>query len=160
MALLVAPPEPTFAEIGDAALYIVGPSQWEPAVKYSAESAKAAGVPFYGPTVGSFVDAYKAKFNAAPSYHSAGGYAAGLTLQKALEDAGATDAAKVRAALDKFDVLTFYGRIKFSTDAKTHGKQIAHEMVYVQWAKDAAGKLATQIVWPPEAKSADAQLRK
>lgn len=160
IALLVAPPEPTFSEIGEAALFIVGPSQWEPAVKYSAESAKAASLPYYGPTVGSFVDGYKAKFNSAPSYHSAGGYAAGLTLQKALEDAGATDAAKVRAALDKFDVLTFYGRIKFSTDAKTHGKQIAHEMVYVQWARDAAGKLGTQIVWPTEAKSADAQLRK
>jgi hypothetical protein len=33
-------------------------------------------------------------------------------------------------------------------------------MVYVQWQKSSDGKLATQIVWPLEAKSADAQLRK
>ena len=117
-------------------------------------------MPFYGPTGADFTTAYKAKFSAPPSYHSAGGYAAGLTLQKALEDAGSTDPEKVKTALDKDDFMTFYGRIKFSTDPKTHGKQIAHEMVYVQWLKGSDGKLATQIVWPAEAKSADPQLRK
>jgi hypothetical protein len=33
-------------------------------------------------------------------------------------------------------------------------------MVYMQWQKDASGKLLTNIVWPLEAKSADLQLRK
>jgi len=160
VALLVAPPEPTFADIGDAAQFIVGPSQWEPLVKYSESAAKTLNIPYYGSTVESFTKAYTAKFSAVPSYHSAGGYAAGLVLQKAIEDAQTTDTEKVRAALDKIDVMTFFGRLKFSTDAKTHGKQIAHEMVYVQWQKDPAGKLATQIVWPLEAKSSDAQLRK
>lgn len=160
IALLVAPPEPTFADIGDAAQFIVGPSQWEPQVKYGDAGAKALGIPYYGTTVDAFTSAYRAMFNAAPSYHSAGGYAAGLVLQKAIEDAGSTDPAKVRAALDKLDLLTFFGHLKFSTDVKTHGKQIAHDMVYVQWLKGTDGKLATQIVWPAEAKSADAQLRK
>jgi ABC-type branched-subunit amino acid transport system substrate-binding protein len=160
VSLLVAPPEPTFADIGDAAQFIVGPSQWEPQTKYSAEAAKALSVPYYGPANADFTNTYRSKYNAPPSYHSAGGYAAGLTLQKALEDAGSTDPEKVRAALDKMDFMTFYGRIKFSTDAKTHGKQTAHEMVYVQWQKSTDGKLATQIVWPLEAKSADAQIRK
>ncbi len=81
-------------------------------------------------------------------------------LQKALEDAQSTDQEKVRAAFDKLDLMTFFGHVKFSTEAKTHGKQVAHDMVYVQWLKDPSGKLATQIVWPLEAKSADAQLRK
>ena len=160
VSLLVAPPEPTFADIGDAAQYIVGPSQWEIQTKYSAEGAKTLGIPYYGPASADFTKAYQAKYNAPPSYHSAGGYAAGLTLQKALEDAGSADPEKVRAALDKMDFMTFYGHIKFSTDAKTHGKQTAHDMVYVQWQKGTDGKLATQIVWPLEAKSADAQLRK
>ncbi len=160
VALLVAPPEPTFADIGDAAQYIVGPSQWEPLVKYSESGAKALNIRYYGPTVDSFTKAYTAKFGVTPSYHSAGGYAAGLVLQKAIEDAQTADTEKVRVALDKVDLMTFFGRVKFSTDAKTHGKQIAHEMVYVQWQKDPAGKLATQIVWPLEAKSADAQPRK
>ena len=129
-------------------------------MKYNDESAKALSLPFYGTTVDAFTAAYKAMFNATPSYHSAGGYAAGLVLQKALETAGSTDTAKVRAALDSLDLITFFGHVKFSTDLKTHGKQVAHDMVYVQWLKGADGKLATQIVWPTAAKSADAVLRK
>lgn len=160
VAILVAPPEPTFKDIGDAALGIIGPSQWEPQVTYSPESAKAANLPYYGPTNKAFVEAYTAKYKAPPSYHSAGGYAQGLVLQKAIEDADSVDPAKIVAALDKMNLMTFYGVIKFSTDAKTHGKQIAHGMVYMQWQKDSAGKLVTQIVWPLEAKSADLILRK
>ena len=160
VALLVAPPEPTFADIGDAAQYIVGPSQWEIPVKANEAAAKALNIPFYGIASDAFTSAYRAMFNAAPSYHSAGGYAAGLVLQKALEDAGSTDPAKVRTALDKLDLMTFFGHIKFSTDQKTHGKQVAHEMVYIQWQKGSDGKLAVQVVWPTEEKTADAQLRK
>lgn len=160
IALLVAPPEPSFADIGDAAQFIVGPSQWETSAKYSEASAKTLNLPFFGTTVETFTTAYKAMFNASPSYHSAGGYAAGLVLQRALETAGSTDTAKVRAALDKLDVITFFGHIKFSTETKTHGKQIAHDMVYVQWQKGSDNKLATQVVWPSEAKSSDATLRK
>ena len=160
VALLVAPPEPTFADIGDGANFVVGPSQWEIPVKYNEAAAKALNIPYYGIASEAFTSAYRAMFNAAPSYHSAGGFAAGLILQRALEDAGSTDAAKVRQALDKLDLMTFFGRTKFSTDAKTHGKQIAHDMVYIQWQRGSDGKLAAQVVWPAEAKTADAQLRK
>ncbi len=160
VALLVAPPEPTFKDIGDAAQYIIGPSQWEPQVTYSADAAKAANIPYYGPSVKAFTDAYVAAYKDTPSYHSAGGYAQGLILQKAIEDADSVDQAKIVATLDKMNLMTFYGVVKFSTDAKTHGKQTAHDMVYMQWQKDSAGKLVTQIVWPIEAKSADGQIRK
>lgn len=155
IALLVAPPEPKFAELGDAALGVIGPSQWEPPAKYTADSAKASGLEWYGVSVADFVSAYKAKFNEDPSYHSAGGYAAGLILQKAIEQAGSVDTQKIKAALDATDILTFYGHIEFSTDAKSHGLQIGHEMVYIQWQKDAQGNLVKQVVWPSEGKSAD-----
>jgi branched-chain amino acid transport system substrate-binding protein len=160
VSILVAPPEPTFKDIGDAAQYIIGPSQWEPQVTFSVDTAKAANLPYYGPSVKAFTEGYVAKYKDPPSYHSAGGYAQGLVLQKAIEDADGTDQAKLVAALDKFNLMTFYGVIKFSTDAKTHGKQETHGMVYMQWQKDASGKLLTNIVWPLEAKSADLQLRK
>jgi len=160
VSLLVAPPEPTFKDIGDGAQFIVGPSQWEIPVKYNSDTAKALGISYYGIASDQFTSAYQAMFNAPPSYHSAGGYAAGLVLQRALEDAGSTDPAKVKASLDKTDVMTFFGHIKFSTDAKTHGKQIAHDMVYIQWQKGSDGKLATQVVWPAEAKTADLQPKK
>jgi ABC-type branched-subunit amino acid transport system substrate-binding protein len=159
ISLLVAPPEPTFADIGDGATDVVGPSQWEPQVSYSADSAKAAGLTWYGISVKDFIAEYQAKYNADPSYHSAGGYMAGLLLQKAIEDTGSLDPAALKTYLDGVDLLTFYGHIKFSTDAKTHGKQVAHSMVYIQWQKDSSGKLAKQIVAPAEAKSADATLR-
>jgi ABC-type branched-subunit amino acid transport system substrate-binding protein len=156
LALLVAPPEPDFAQLGDAANGVVGPSQWEPEVKYSADAASSMGIPYVGPTVDEFVSAYKAAYNEDPSYHSAGGYAAGLLLQAAIENAGSTDTAAVKAALDQMDVMTFFGTEQFDTSADAHGLQIAHEMVYVQWQKDSSGNLVKQIVWPAGAATADA----
>ncbi|OGR07037.1 MAG: hypothetical protein A3K23_03520 [Desulfobacca sp. RBG_16_58_9] len=158
VALLVAPPEPKFAELGEAAVGVIGPSQWETlAVTYSQEAAKKANVEWFGTSVEEFTSAYKKKYNETPSYHSAGGYVAGLILQKAIEKSGSTDTAKVKAALDAMDILTFYGPIKFDT-AKAHGLQIGHGMVWTQWQKDAQGKLVNQVVWPEAFKTAEAKL--
>lgn len=156
ISLLVAPPELKFADIGDAAEGVIGPSQWEPQAAYTAESAKTAGVEFYGLSVADFVAAYNAKYGENPAYHAAGGYAAGLILQRAIEQAGSLEADKIRAALDGMDLLTFYGRVKFNTTAEAHGLQMTHDMVYIQWQKDASGTLVKQVVWPAEGKSADA----
>ncbi|RME72444.1 MAG: hypothetical protein D6784_13510 [Chloroflexi bacterium] len=155
LALLVAPPEPEFAELGDAALGVVGPSQWEPQANYTEEAAKKAGIEWYGLSVKDFVDAYQAKYDEIPGYHAAGGYAAGLILEKAIKDADSVEADKVKAALDNMDLLTFYGHVKFDTSAEAHGLQAAHDMVYVQWQKDDSGNLVKEVVWPPEGKSAD-----
>jgi branched-chain amino acid transport system substrate-binding protein len=146
ISLLVAPPEPTFSEIGDAAFGIVGPSQWEPL---------AAFTPDYGPTGKAFIDAYKAAYNEDPSYHSAGGYTAGLILQKGIEAAGSLDTEAVKKALDAIDMTTFFGHIKFDTSAENHGLQVGHSMVYIQWQKDASGNLVKQVVWPAEGKTAE-----
>jgi branched-chain amino acid transport system substrate-binding protein len=157
VALLVAPPEPKFAELGEAALGVIGPSQWEPlATTYNQETAQKLNLPFVGPSVAQFTQAYQAKYKEVPSYHSAGGYVAGLLLGEAIKRAGSTDTAKVKEALDQMDLLTFYGRIKFDT-AKEHGLQIGHEMIYTQWQKDAQGKLVNQLVWPEAFKTADVQ---
>ncbi len=158
VALLVAPPEPKFAELGEAAMGVIGPSQWETlALKYNPETAKKTGIDWYGPSVEEFTMAYKKKYNEMPSYHSAGGYVAGLILQRAIEKSGATDTAKVKAALDATNILTFDGVIKFDT-SKDHGLQIGHDMIYTQWQKDPQGKLVNQVVWPEAFKTADAKL--
>jgi ABC-type branched-subunit amino acid transport system substrate-binding protein len=157
-AFLVAPPEPKFAELGTACLAVVGPSQWEPAVKYSPEAAKAAGVAWFGPTVAEFNEAYKKKYNEDPSYHSAGGFAAALILQAAIEKAGSIDTDKVKKALDEMNMMSFYGDIKFDTSKEHHGLQIGHQMVYIQWFKDPKGTFFKQIVWPESAASAKAFL--
>ena len=153
LVLLVAPPEPSFAELGDAALGVSGPSQWEPQAAFTAESA--AGVSFYGLSGADFTAAYEAAFNEEPSYHAAGGYVAGLILQAAIEQAGAVDPQAVKRALDALDMMTFFGHIKFDTTPAAHGLQIGHEMVYVQWQKDETGALVKQIVWPEEGKTTD-----
>ena len=145
--LLVAPPEPDFADLGDAAVGVVGPSQCEPL---------AAFTPDVGPTGEEFVEAYEAAYyGEEPSYHSAGGYVAGLILQKAIVDADSVDPAAIKAALDNMDIMTFYGRVKFETSAEAHGLQIGHDMVYIQWQKDDAGNLMKQVVWPLEGATAD-----
>jgi ABC-type branched-subunit amino acid transport system substrate-binding protein len=156
IALLVAPPEPTFAELGDAALGIVGPSQWEPLAEYTAESAAAAGLEYFGISGADFTADYTSAFGEEPSYHAAGGYAAGLILQWALETAGSTDIEALKAALDSMDVLTFYGHLTFDTSAANHGLQLGHSMVYIQWQAAADGSLAKQVIWPPEGATAEA----
>jgi len=151
IALLVAPPEPKFAELGEACIGVIGSSQWEPMAKYSPEAAKAEGVEWYGPTVPEFIKLYAEKYGKEePSYHSAGGYAAGLILQKAIETAGSTETDKVKAAIDQENMFTFYGRIKFDT-GKLHGLQEGHEMIYIQWQKNKDGKPEKVAVWPPAA---------
>jgi ABC-type branched-subunit amino acid transport system substrate-binding protein len=158
IALLVAPPEPKFAELGEACISVIGSSQWEPMVKYSPEAAKKAGIAWFGPGVAEFVKTYEAKYKETPSYHSAGGYVAGLILEKAIEQAGSTDTAKVKAALDGMNLLTFYGDLKFATSPKDHGLQVGHEMVYIQWQKDKQGKPVKEIVWPEAAATASAMV--
>jgi branched-chain amino acid transport system substrate-binding protein len=154
LALLVAPPEPTFSEIGDAALGVVGPSQWEPLANFNADAAAAAGMDFFGPSSKEFTDAYMAAYNEEPSYHAAGGYEAGLLLQKAIIDADSTDQAAIKTALDNLNLLTFFGQIQFNTTAEAHGLQIGHSMVYIQWQDD-GGTLAKQVVWPTSGATAD-----
>jgi ABC-type branched-subunit amino acid transport system substrate-binding protein len=154
VSLLVAPPEPTFVELGEAASGVIGPSQWEPLAAFTEESAQAAGLTWYGPTGADFVSAYKAAYNEEPSYHAAGGYVAGLLLQRAIEMAGSLDTQAVKSALDSLDLLTFFGHMKFDTSAEAHGLQIGHSMIYIQWQKDSAGALIKQAVWPAEGATA------
>ena len=146
IALLVAPDSPQWTELGDAGLGVIVPSQWEPQVAFKAQ---------YGPSGSDFAKAYTAKYNTPPSYESAGGYACGMILQRAIEQAGGTDTAKVADALNATDITTFYGRTKFATAPTEHGLQVGHAMVLAQWQKDKSGAPVKQVVWPLAAKSAD-----
>lgn len=145
VTILVAPGNAEFATLGPAALGITVPSQWEPQAVYK---------PDFGPTGAEFAKAFKTKFNVDADYHAASGYTGGAVLQHAIEQAGSIDPEKVAVALDALNVTTFFGRVKFATDAKHHGLELAHEMVLAQWQmKD--GKLVREIVWPKSAQTAD-----
>ena len=146
ITLLVAPDSPQWVELGDAGRGVTVPSQWEPQSAFQSQ---------YGPSGNDFAKAYSGRYNSPPSYESAGGYACGLILQRAIEQAGGTDTARVAQALNATDITTFYGRTKFSTAANEHGLQVGHAMVLAQWQKDKSGKLVKQVVWPLAGKSAD-----
>jgi ABC-type branched-subunit amino acid transport system substrate-binding protein len=148
VVLLVSPSEPIFGDIGIPALGIIGPSQWEPEMAYSAANAYDSGIPFYGPSAPDFTLAYRQAYGKDPTYFAAGGYAAGLVLQRAIEQAGTLNQDAIRLTLDKTRIMTFFGFLQFDVSAKNHGLQNGHEMVYVQWQADASGHLVKRIVWP------------
>jgi len=144
MTLLVAPDSPQFASLGAAAAGVSVPSQWAPQVKYK---------PDFGPTPEEFTKEFEAKFKIAPGYHAAGGYAGGLLLQHAIEQAKSIDTEKVAAALNQINATTLFGATRFSTDPKSHGLQLAHQMVLTQW-QEKGGKLVKEVVWPVAAQTA------
>ena len=144
VTLLVAPDSPQFASLGDAALGVSVPSQWAPQVTYK---------PDFGPAPAEFAKRFQAKYNVGAGYHAAGGYAGGMLFQHAIEQAGSIEPDKVAAELNKMNVTTLWGATKFSTDPKSHGLQLEHQMVLTQWQmKD--GKLVKEVVWPLAAATA------
>ena len=153
--LLVAPADTKFPELGDAALGIATSSQWELAATHTEAEAASAGVEWFGPTGEEFAAAYQAAYGDPPTYHAAGGYAAGLVLQKAIIDADSVDPEAVKAALNAMNLFTFYGGIQFDTSAEAHGLQIAHMMVVAQWQKNEAGELVRVIIAPADVATAD-----
>ncbi|MEW5830979.1 MAG: ABC transporter substrate-binding protein [Chloroflexota bacterium] len=153
--LLVAPADSKFPELGDAALGIATSSQWELAATHTAEEAANLGMEWFGPTGEEFAAAYEAETGDKPTYHAAGGYAAGLVLQKAIIDADSVDPEAVKAALNAMNLMIFYGGIKFDTSEENHGLQIAHKMVVAQWQKNEAGELVRVIIAPADVATND-----
>lgn len=153
--LLVAPADTKFPELGDAALGIATSSQWELAATHTEEEAANLGVEWFGPKGDEFAADYEAAYGDAPTYHAAGGYAAGLLLQKAIINADSVDGDAVKAALNAMDIMTFYGHIKFDTSEEAHGLQVAHKMVVAQWQKNDAGELERVIVAPADVATTD-----
>ena len=153
--LLVAPADSKFPELGDAALGIAVSSQWELDATHTEDEAGNLGMDWFGPTGEDFAAAYEAAFGDAPTYHAAGGYAAGLVLQKAIIDADTTDPEAVKAALNAMNLMTFFGGTKFDTSEEAHGLQIAHAMVVAQWQKNDAGELVRVLIAPADVANAE-----
>jgi branched-chain amino acid transport system substrate-binding protein len=153
--LLVAPADSKFPELGDAALGIATSSQWELAATHTEAEAANLGMEWYGPTGEDFAAAYETAYGDPPTYHVAGGYTAGLILQKAILDADSVDTEAVKAALNAMNLMTFFGAIQFDTSEDAHGLQIAHKMVVAQWQKNDAGELVRVVIAPADVKTAE-----
>ena len=153
--LLVAPADSKFPELGDAALGIATSSQWELKATHTEAEAANLGMEWFGPTGEDFAAAYEAAYGDPPTYHVAGGYTAGLLLQKAIIDADSVDPEAVKAALNAMNLMTFFGGTQFDTSEDAHGLQIAHKMVVAQWQKNDAGELVRVVIAPADVKTND-----
>jgi ABC-type branched-subunit amino acid transport system substrate-binding protein len=148
IVLLDSASQPAFSSLGASAIGFMGPSQWEPDSFYTTANATMDGLAFYGTSGTEFNLAYQQTYGAPADSYAAGGYAAGLVLQHAIEQAGTLNRDDILAALDDTNILTFFGRLQFDTSTKNHGMQIGHEVVYVQWQLDTAANLVKRVVWP------------
>ena len=139
---LVAAPIQLFKQVlGRDAHGFVGPSQWEPGVRYR---------PDLGPTSAEFVAHFRDRFGVEPDYPAAQAYAVGLVAQTCVERAGTLRDEPVRAAANKLAVTTLYG--DFKLDARI-GAQVGHTLVVAQWQGE--GK---PVVWPPAVAEARPQI--
>jgi hypothetical protein len=142
-----------FKEALKYSLKVVGGDPDKTEFIMGSELYEKLGIEWFGPTVEEFVKKYKDTYGYEPGYHAAGGYVAGLVLQKAIEDAGSLDTEAVKKALENMDIMTFFGRISFDT-GEYYGRQKGHDMVYLQW-QNKGGQLVKEVVWPESAKSSD-----
>jgi len=141
MGFSVGPSSPEFkANLGKAADYIFGATQWTEALKYDGED------PWKTPKA--FGDAFRAKMPAYKviPYQIAESAVAVIAYQKAIEKAGTIDPTKVRDALAALDMMTFYGKIKFDSRGVNIYKAMAAEQYhpdgnkYTVWPFDVAEK--------------------
>jgi branched-chain amino acid transport system substrate-binding protein len=129
----VGPDTPDFTStLGKDANDVFGGAQWSDAVKYK-------GDPGFYQTAPEYAKAFEAAYHHRPDYHNAESTATCLAFQYALQRAGSLDPEKVRDALVKLDVTTFYGIIKFDN----RGLNVYKPMVVNQIIN---GRLTT--VWP------------
>ena len=116
-AFSVGAAQPDFVEsLGADADYVLGPSMWEPQIET--------------PGNAEFVEAYQAKFDREPDYHSAAGYAACQVLEAAVTQVGGLDLDPIRDAIRALQMPTVLPG-QFQVDE--NGKQIGHIALTVQW---------------------------
>jgi branched-chain amino acid transport system substrate-binding protein len=102
--------------LGNLANGVTSSSWWHQATSY-----KGVGV---WPTTEDFYKEFLAKEKSDPDYVHASCAATVVILQDAIERAGSVDKKKVRDALAKTDVSTFYGPVKFSANGMNQARDL------------------------------------
>ncbi|MFN7105557.1 MAG: amino acid ABC transporter substrate-binding protein [Pyrobaculum sp.] len=149
VALSVAPLVPEFyTTLKSLAECVVGPSHWEPAVRYTPELAKQKGMEWFGPTRGEFIEYFKKVARelggkeVEPGYHAAWAAEGVLAILYGVYKAADINADKVLAELEKARFMTFFGEFKLDPATRVN---IAHSMVVTQWQGG-----ARVTIWPSE----------
>ncbi|MBV8601260.1 MAG: amino acid ABC transporter substrate-binding protein [Candidatus Eremiobacteraeota bacterium] len=140
----VGPDTPDFRNaLGRDANYVFGSAQWSDAVKYKGEKGFIPSAPQYAAE-------FQKKFGHKPDYHNAESTAACLAFQYAMQRGGSLDTEKVRDALAKLDVTTFFGILKFDSRGLNVFKpmvvnQIQNGELVTVWP---AGLAQAKVAWP------------
>ncbi len=134
-------------QLGDAAEYTVGASQWEPNMPI--DPALFDDPRWYGPKLSpaEWAEWFEGEFDYTPDFRAMQMFATALSLKAAIEDAGTLETEAVLESIKKLDIITTFGR--FKVDPETM-KQIGHQMVAIQWQ---GGK--KEVIAPPAFKTAD-----
>ncbi len=117
--------------LGKDSEYVFGTSVWTPNLKHEAK------ILFKTPN--EYADLFKAKYGAVPDYTNAGSTAAGIAFQEALRMIKAspplTQAQKdaLVGTLEKLDVMTFYGPIKFATEGEYYHDNAGLQPIALQY---------------------------
>ena len=125
-------------ELGSGADGFMGPSQWEAGAVYT---------PDYGPSAHELATRHQLFHPGGGDYPLFQAYAAGLVVQRCVEEAGTLDNRSLREAASRLDFTTFYGRFKLDPET---GCQIGRSVVIVQWQW--GEKI---VVWPEKLRRAE-----
>ena len=102
--------------LGKLAEGVTSASWWHHAAQYKSDDVFGSTQNFY--------QAFKKREGHDPDYVHASSAAALIALQKAIENAGSIDHAKVRKALNELDIVTFYGPIKFGANGMNQARKL------------------------------------
>ncbi len=115
----VGPGLPKFAEqLGKAAEYVLGFSQWEPVP----DILKHPGMKEY-------VTEYEKRFGEKPNYHAGSTYGALQVTEAAIKKAGSFDNEKLRDALASIEVTTVFGRYKVNAKGMNEHEGITFQIL-------------------------------
>ena len=109
------------------------------------------GAAYKGSIIGSaknFANYYRQHFKRSLTYHMASGGACIVAFVHAMQNANSLDPIKVRDALDALDVISFYGRLKFTPDGDANATFGGPLLAQVQ-------KGEIEILHPPVAATAE-----
>ena len=120
---------------GASADYLLTATLWTPQLQY--------------PGTQEYYDQYTKKYGSAPDYHGAESYSALLVAAEALKRADSNSPESIRAALDKTDMMTPFGPVKF-TSYENFERQNSLPTQVLQIIN---GKF--ECVWPQELASAN-----
>lgn len=118
--------------LGDLAENFIGPSQWEPDAAPHAVD--------YGPNAAEVMSSLRRAGYPTVDYPMAQAYAAGLVIQRCLQECQSLNDAALRQAAASLDFTTFYGRFRIDATGRPTGKPA----LLTQWRNG-----VKTVIWPP-----------